>query len=290
MNVRFAAFIHAASYGTVAGQAHDPKLLWKDPRERLVPGTILFSRPAGDIEGLRLLSRWRHRPDANWMHPGGSARSIAGLDDPSVVHACLRVALAGAPGGRAATHRGRVGMGHLENHGREGRYMGRWTPPGRSVGDRFLARPFLRPEYGDRRQPEDGPPTDRKRPAASPHATWPAMSGSGVPTGTGPNVHASAPACDRTGGRGMEATDNRADDIGSRRLRPASGRDAPQAGKQIPYPGPEFSRNPALRGGFVLRSREGIPLDPGGRSPSRPRPTDTEIGVIGGDTSTRFME
>ncbi len=87
-NAQFAAFVTATGYVTVAEKAPDPRVFPDAPRELLVPGSIVFSPPAGKVDFGRPLSWWRYQAGANWRHPEGPDSSIDGRADDPVVHVC----------------------------------------------------------------------------------------------------------------------------------------------------------------------------------------------------------
>jgi formylglycine-generating enzyme len=93
-NAQFAAFVRATGYVTVAEKPLDPKLFPGAPRELLVPGSIVFSPPAGKVDLREPLSWWRYQPGAEWRHPEGPGSSIDGLENHPVVHVCWEDALA----------------------------------------------------------------------------------------------------------------------------------------------------------------------------------------------------
>ena len=87
-NAQFAAFVSATGYVTVAEQLPDPRLFPDAPRALLVPGSIVFSPPSGNVDLGQPLSWWRYQPGANWRHPEGTGSSIEGREGNPVVHVC----------------------------------------------------------------------------------------------------------------------------------------------------------------------------------------------------------
>ena len=87
-NAQFAAFVKATGYATIAEQPPDPQLFPDAPRELLVPGSIVFSPPAGKADLRHPLTWWRYQPGVNWRHPEGPSSSIEGREDHPVVHVC----------------------------------------------------------------------------------------------------------------------------------------------------------------------------------------------------------
>jgi formylglycine-generating enzyme required for sulfatase activity len=93
-NRQFARFVAATGYLTVAERKPDPKDFPGAPPENLVPGSLVFTPPAGVVSFEDPLVWWRYVPGANWKHPEGPASSIAGKDDYPVVQVCWDDALA----------------------------------------------------------------------------------------------------------------------------------------------------------------------------------------------------
>lgn len=85
-NSQFAAFVKATGYRTVAEIAPkaedypgaDPKLL--------VPGSVVFTPPAGEVPLGDFLQWWRWQPGADWRHPEGPGSSIDDRMNHPVVH------------------------------------------------------------------------------------------------------------------------------------------------------------------------------------------------------------
>jgi formylglycine-generating enzyme len=85
-NAQFGEFVRATGYVTEAEKAPDPKLFPGAPAELLVPGSIVYSPPAGRVELPNPLSWWRYEPGANWRYPEGPSSSIEGRENHPVVH------------------------------------------------------------------------------------------------------------------------------------------------------------------------------------------------------------
>jgi formylglycine-generating enzyme required for sulfatase activity len=92
-NAEFAAFVEATGYVTVAERAPSAAALLAQlppgtpppPRERLMPGSLVFS-PTAQVADLGDWSRWwRWVAGASWRHPEGPGSSIAGKADHPVV-------------------------------------------------------------------------------------------------------------------------------------------------------------------------------------------------------------
>jgi formylglycine-generating enzyme len=93
-NRRFAAFVAATGYRTVAERPLDPGDFPDAPPENLVPGSLVFTPTAGPVD-LRHLSRWwTWTPGACWRHPEGPLTGIEARLDHPVVHVAHEDALA----------------------------------------------------------------------------------------------------------------------------------------------------------------------------------------------------
>jgi formylglycine-generating enzyme required for sulfatase activity len=88
-NRQFARFVKATLYITVAERKPDAKDFPDAPPEKLVPGSIVFTPPAGRVSLDDPLVWWRYVPGASWRHPEGPASTIEGKDDHPVVQICF---------------------------------------------------------------------------------------------------------------------------------------------------------------------------------------------------------
>jgi formylglycine-generating enzyme required for sulfatase activity len=93
-NRQFAEFVRATGYVTVAEKAPDPKDFPDAPKELLVPGSLVFTPPAGQVSLDNHLAWWRYVPGANWRHPLGPDSDLSGKDDHPVVQVCWDDAVA----------------------------------------------------------------------------------------------------------------------------------------------------------------------------------------------------
>jgi formylglycine-generating enzyme required for sulfatase activity len=87
-NRQFARFVKATAYLTVAERKPGPKDFPDAPPEKLVPGSIVFTPPAGRVSLDDPLVWWRYVPGACWRHPEGPGSTIEGKNDHPVVQIC----------------------------------------------------------------------------------------------------------------------------------------------------------------------------------------------------------
>jgi formylglycine-generating enzyme required for sulfatase activity len=85
-NARFAAFVHATGYVTVAERPLDPAAFPGAPAENLVPGSLVFRRTRGPVDLRRLEQWWSWTPGACWRHPDGPGSTVSDRPDHPVVH------------------------------------------------------------------------------------------------------------------------------------------------------------------------------------------------------------
>src|SRR5262245_57569777 len=85
-NARFAGFVEATGYVTVAERPLDPADFPGAPPENLVPGSLVFAMTPGPVDLRHLSQWWTWTPGASWRHPGGPGSSIDGRADHPVVH------------------------------------------------------------------------------------------------------------------------------------------------------------------------------------------------------------
>ena len=93
-NRQFARFVNETAYKTIAERPPDPKDFPDAPPEKLVPGSIVFTPPAGRVSLDNPLAWWSYVPGANWRHPEGPKTDIVGKDDYPVVQICWYDAVA----------------------------------------------------------------------------------------------------------------------------------------------------------------------------------------------------
>jgi formylglycine-generating enzyme required for sulfatase activity len=93
-NAQFRAFVEATGYVTTAEKPPDLDEIMSQlppgtppPDEaQLVPGSLVFSPPEGEVDLRDFSQWWRWVPGANWRHPRGVDSDITGRDDHPVVH------------------------------------------------------------------------------------------------------------------------------------------------------------------------------------------------------------
>jgi formylglycine-generating enzyme len=85
-NEQFAEFAKATGYITIAERKPDPRDFPGVPEDKLVPGSIVFSPPPGEVSLQNHYIWWRYVEGANWRHPEGPGSSIAGRERHPVVH------------------------------------------------------------------------------------------------------------------------------------------------------------------------------------------------------------
>jgi len=85
-NARFAEFVKATGYVTVAERAPDPADYPGALPELLVPGSVVFRPPPGPVDLRDHFAWWSWVPGAGWRHPTGPESSLEGREDHPVVH------------------------------------------------------------------------------------------------------------------------------------------------------------------------------------------------------------
>jgi formylglycine-generating enzyme required for sulfatase activity len=93
-NAQFRAFVEATGYLTTAEQAPSlDEIMSQLPpgtppplRENLVPGSLVFTPPAGRVRLDDFSQWWTWTKGASWRHPEGPGSTIEGRDDHPVVH------------------------------------------------------------------------------------------------------------------------------------------------------------------------------------------------------------
>ncbi len=93
-NADFARFVEATRHLTVAERPLDPKDFPGVPPEALVPGSIVFTPPPGDVPLQNHLAWWSYVPGASWKHPEGPQSDVAKRAQHPVVHVAFEDAAA----------------------------------------------------------------------------------------------------------------------------------------------------------------------------------------------------
>jgi sulfatase modifying factor 1 len=84
-NEQFAAFVAATGYITVAERAPDPGRYPGARLELLVPGGLVFRKTQTRVSLDDHTQWWTYVPGADWRHPRGPNKGIAGMDTHPVV-------------------------------------------------------------------------------------------------------------------------------------------------------------------------------------------------------------
>ncbi|MBU8809403.1 formylglycine-generating enzyme family protein [Mycolicibacterium goodii] len=83
-NARFAEFVDATGYVTVAERPLDPKLYPGVPKDDLLPGSLVFRPTPGPVDLRDWRQWWDWVPGACWRHPFGPDREPCRPDHPVV--------------------------------------------------------------------------------------------------------------------------------------------------------------------------------------------------------------
>jgi formylglycine-generating enzyme len=112
-NAEFAAFVEATDYVTMAERVPVlaeilrglPPGTAAPPPEALVPGSLVFTPVAGEVDLREVARWWRWVPGADWRHPDGPQSDLTGKERHPVVHVAWEDAAAYArwAGGRLPT-------------------------------------------------------------------------------------------------------------------------------------------------------------------------------------------
>ena len=88
-NEQFEKFVRATGYLTIAERKPDAKDFPGVPPEKLVPGSIVFTPPPGEVPLDNHFIWWSYLAGANWRHPEGPDSTIQGREKHPVVHVCF---------------------------------------------------------------------------------------------------------------------------------------------------------------------------------------------------------
>lgn len=104
-NEQFDRFVRATHFVTVAERKPNPKDFPGADPALLVPGSVVFSPPPGEVPLNDHSAWWKYVPGANWRHPEGPNSDLKGRAKHPVVHICWddAVAYAGWCGKRLPT-------------------------------------------------------------------------------------------------------------------------------------------------------------------------------------------
>ncbi len=145
-NRRFADFVAATGYVTVAERPLDPTAFPGADPEDLVPGGMVFVPTAGPVDLAHWRQWWRWVPGASWRHPEGPESGIDDRMDHPVTQVAYEDALAYASwtGARLPTE---AEFEYAARGGHRGRAFA-WGdepfPSGRAMANTWLGRfPYL---------------------------------------------------------------------------------------------------------------------------------------------------
>jgi sulfatase modifying factor 1 len=93
-NARFALFVKATGYVTVAERAPDPALYPDAPAENLVAGSLVFRRTNGPVNLKHINQWWAWTPGACWRRPEGPGSHVRKRQRHPVVHIAFEDAVA----------------------------------------------------------------------------------------------------------------------------------------------------------------------------------------------------
>jgi formylglycine-generating enzyme len=88
-NEEFRAFAKASGYVTVAQRVPDAAQYPGAKPEMLVPGSVVFRKPAGLVDMRNHFNWWTWVSGASWRHPEGPGTWIGGREKHPVVHMAL---------------------------------------------------------------------------------------------------------------------------------------------------------------------------------------------------------
>lgn len=93
-NEQFEKFVKATGYVTLAERKPNTDQVPGTPTEALVPGSVVFRPPPGEVSLTNQLAWWKYVPGADWRHPDGPESNIQDKEKYPVVHVCWEDAVA----------------------------------------------------------------------------------------------------------------------------------------------------------------------------------------------------
>jgi formylglycine-generating enzyme required for sulfatase activity len=93
-NAQFREFVEATGYVTTAEKPPDVEEILRQsppgtprpPKEKLVPGSLVFRKTAGPVDLRDYSQWWKWTPGASWRHPEGPGSDLEGRQSHPVVH------------------------------------------------------------------------------------------------------------------------------------------------------------------------------------------------------------
>ena len=92
-NEQFEKFVQATGYVTLAERKPDTKDFPGASPQTLVPGSVVFNPPPGDVPLDNHYLWWKWTPGADWRHPEGPGSDLQRRQNHPVVHVCWYDAL-----------------------------------------------------------------------------------------------------------------------------------------------------------------------------------------------------
>jgi hypothetical protein len=82
-NAQFAEFVKATSYVTDAEKVPTEAELPDVPKDQRVAASLVFKKPAGDVNLNEYWRWWQLLPGADWRHPEGPGSDLKGMRSPT---------------------------------------------------------------------------------------------------------------------------------------------------------------------------------------------------------------
>jgi sulfatase modifying factor 1 len=93
-NAQFEKFVKETRYITVAERELNPADFPDVPKDKLVPGSAVFSAPSGKVNLNDYTQWWKYVAGASWKHPEGPQSTIEARKEHPVVQVCYEDAVA----------------------------------------------------------------------------------------------------------------------------------------------------------------------------------------------------